>query len=534
VSDCSQRLQAAPLVVLIFAAASALIGYWLGRELAIRQAGMLLAAAAGSAEQAGESYAAQTRRLLAAMNASAHPFCSDSELAYFRHLLYQSTYLKEAGRVRNGAIACSAMVGGAALTRLPARPGVQGPDGVKLYWDIVAFRLGEEPIVTVQSGDSYVVADFRVRAEGIPDYVHIETHPYKAGERKGGQGEIGSMSEGVSMSDGTLVATKCSKLYPACTTASIALRDALRVERSLWLAITALSTLSGAVLSLLWIVIYRRSCSMEQQFRRAISKGEIVLVYQPIVDVVTARIVGAEALARWNGEDGFPVSPEVFVRVAEERRFMSELTRYVVNRALDDFAPIVRRYPHLRLSVNVAASDLPDPGFQPMLTAAVQRTGVSRQNLVLEVTETCDARCDETIQAISHLRQAGHPIHIDDFGTGYSSLSYLNDLAVDAIKIDRSFTRCIGTDSVNVGILPQVLAMAEALNLQVIVEGIETPDQAAYFLNSRIRILAQGWLFGRPAPIYEFVRLIAAKEGGLVREHVFEKETELALPSAAS
>ena len=113
------------------------------------------------------------------------------------------------------------------------------------------------------------------------------------------------------------------------------------------------------------------------------------------------------------------------------------------------------------------------------------------------------------MDAILHLRQKGHVVHIDDFGTGYSSLAYLHDLSVDGIKIDRAFTNAIGTQAVTLSIIPQILAMAASLKLQVIVEGIETSLQADYFAASEPPVLAQGWLFGRPVPMAEFLRLLA-------------------------
>jgi sensor c-di-GMP phosphodiesterase-like protein len=112
------------------------------------------------------------------------------------------------------------------------------------------------------------------------------------------------------------------------------------------------------------------------------------------------------------------------------------------------------------------------------------------------------------METIRLLRQKGYSVHIDDFGTGYSSLSYLQDLSIDAIKIDRSFTRAIGTGSVIGSILPQILSIADALHLAVIVEGIETEEQASYFAHAKGRILAQGWLFGRPVPADDFIGIL--------------------------
>ena len=229
------------------------------------------------------------------------------------------------------------------------------------------------------------------------------------------------------------------------------------------------------------IHLYRRNRRMDHQLRRAIQGDRLRVVYQPIVNLASGEIVGAEALARWTDEEGFVVGPDVFVKIAEERGFVGEITRLVVRHVLRDFAVTLRAHPDFRISINMAAADLGDPRFLPMLEQSLDRAGVSAASLVIEITERSTALHEVALEAIRHLRRQGHGVHIDDFGTGYSSLSYLHDLSVDAIKIDRSFTRSIGTEAATVSILPQILAMAEKLHLQVIVEGIETSQQAALF-----------------------------------------------------
>jgi len=138
--------------------------------------------------------------------------------------------------------------------------------------------------------------------------------------------------------------------------------------------------------------------------------------------------------------------------------------------------------------------------------------GLDPFDLVIEITESSTAVRQTAVETIHQLHRKGHSVHIDDFGTGYSSLSYLQDLSVDAIKIDKSFTQAIGTEAVTVSILPQVLNMAEALKMQVIVEGIETSLQAGHFSAQSKPILGQGWLFGRPVPAEEFLLLKEADE----------------------
>jgi len=228
--------------------------------------------------------------------------------------------------------------------------------------------------------------------------------------------------------------------------------------------------------------------------------------------LASGRIVGAEALARWTDEDGFAVSPEVFVRIAEERGFVGQITRLVLRQGLREFGETLRLRSDIRLSVNVTAADLSDSEFLPMLDQSLLRARVAARSVVIEITESSTARYKVAIETILRLRQRGHSVHIDDFGTGYSSLAYLHDLSIDAIKIDRSFTQAIGTESVTVGILPQILAMAAVLNLTVIVEGIETAEQAFYFAGMQRPVFAQGWFFGRPVPAPEFLALLAGEE----------------------
>jgi sensor c-di-GMP phosphodiesterase-like protein len=227
--------------------------------------------------------------------------------------------------------------------------------------------------------------------------------------------------------------------------------------------------------------------------------------------------VGAEALARWTDEDGKPVGPDVFIKIAEARGFIGEITELVVRHVLKELGELLRSRPDFHVSVNVTAADLSDPKFLPMLDQALNRAEVPARSLAIEITEASTAQQEVAMEAIRQLRRRGHSVHIDDFGTGYSSLSYLHALSVDTIKIDRSFTQAVGTQAMVLGILPQILAMAEALNLGVVVEGIETCEQAEYFAATRQLVLAQGWLFGHPVPASDFCGLLSAdakKESG--------------------
>jgi sensor c-di-GMP phosphodiesterase-like protein len=310
----------------------------------------------------------------------------------------------------------------------------------------------------------------------------------------------------------TLYATRCSITYSDCVTAYVSIAEALQTDRSVIAGYVVLGGLFGVIFGLYCSSVYLRSQGMESQLRKAIREDKLQMVYQPIVELRSGRIVGAETLARWTDEDGIPVGPDVFVRLAEECGFVGSITRLVIHHSLQDFGATLRAHPDFHISANVAAADLSDPEFLPMLEQELALADIPARRLTIEITESSTARHDVAIKTILALRQRGHSVHIDDFGTGYSSLAYLQDLAVDAIKIDRSFTRAVGTGAANAAILPKILGMAEALSLKVIVEGIETESQAAYFAATGQPMLAQGWLYGRPAQIEEFHRRMAENQ----------------------
>jgi sensor c-di-GMP phosphodiesterase-like protein len=327
----------------------------------------------------------------------------------------------------------------------------------------------------------------------------------------------------------TLYATRCSSIYNTCTTAYVSIPDAFAITRAYAVMFLLLGGIAGAISGLLFPMLYRRNKSVEQQLIRALRADALTVVYQPIVDLATGHIVEAEALVRWTDEYKNAVSPEVFVKIAEDRGFVGEITRLVLRHALRDFGATMRARPSFRVNVNIAAADLADSRFVPMVERYLHEAEVSPRNLGIEITESYTARQQVAKNTILRLRQMGHYVAIDDFGTGYSSLAYLHDLSVDAIKIDKAFTKAIGTDAVTVSILPQILTMAETLKLRVVVEGIETQVQADYFAPKSQNIHAQGWLYGRPVPARVFLQLLDEEEARLAK-----KAKQHELPSGAA
>lgn len=468
----------------------------------------------------GETSSAELRTVLAAMGALERSACSGEEISYFRTLILESDFLKDAGRMRNGRVECSAVLGKPSHAVVQTVPDFRQQDGTTLYMNLPQYKSSKMKVLALQFRGFFVAFTPYTRMHLEPPPMHYTETVINAYGQKNGQllGETPPVGESILTTDGlsrvgdNLYATQCSSRFSRCVTAYTSMPEVFAANRGNFSGCIALCGVSGAFFGLALSLLYRHNKSMEQQLRRAISRDKLRVVYQPIVDLASGRIAGAEALSRWTDEHGVAVSPDVFVRIAEDCGFVGEITRLVMRHALRDFGETLRQRDDFRLSVNVTASDLRDAAFLPMLDAAVNRAAVPARNLAIEITESSTARYTAAIEAIVQLRQRGHSVHIDDFGTGYSSLAYLHDLSVDAIKIDRAFTRAIGTEAVTVAILPQILAMAEALNLQVIAEGVETVQQAEYFAACPQRVLAQGGLFGRSSSASEILSLLAKEE----------------------
>jgi sensor c-di-GMP phosphodiesterase-like protein len=517
------------LITLIATTIAAVIGasggYLIGRALTLRLAENKLSQDVTSVVALENAFSEEARAMLVTINASPYPFCSDAELAYFRKLVYRAEYLSDAGRMHNGTLACSAVMSRADLPKAQYKPDYVQPDGTRVFGDVPLFRDGKSRGILLQQGESYVVyaPHFRENLGTTSSrFIHtlrfspgLQYIPQQFNAKTSGLPPARAkilITDGQARLGGNLYATRCSARYYKCVSAYVPIAEALDADRAYLIGFMVLGSLIGALSSLFCCLFYLHHRSMVQQLRRSIVKDRLQVVYQPIADLASGRIVGAEALARWTDEEGCVVGPSVFTKAAEQHGFVCSITRLVVRHALSDMGAMLRSHPDFRLSINVTAADLRNSKFLPMLDQALEAASVPARNVVIEITESSTAKHEIAKETIRQLSQRGHSVHIDDFGTGYSSLSYLNELSIDTIKIDQSFTQAIGTEAVTVGILPQILAMAKALKLHVIVEGVETLEQAQYFAAAAQPILVQGWLYGHAVPAEEFIPLLAEDE----------------------
>jgi sensor c-di-GMP phosphodiesterase-like protein len=510
------RILVARAATISMAACGMIAGYLLGYVLALHLAKNSLNQYSNLIAAEEDASSAEARSLLATLKKSPYPFCSDEEIAYFRNLVFRSEFLKDAGRIHDGKIDCSATAGRPARSIGQFNPSSPQQDGTIAYSNLVPLRDDSLKRAGLQLGTAYVVFGSHIPASLGPVPMHLTVtmkdaasqqtdHPASAAPP--GNGPDLTANGTVRLGD-MFYATQCSTSYFNCVTASTSVSEAFQGESDKVVGGTVLGGLTGYLISLAFALWYNRSQDLCQQLRRAIVRNKLEVVYQPIVSLATGRIVGGEALSRWTDEEGNEVGPDVFVKIAEDHGFVGLITKSVVQRTLRDFGQTLRDRPDLHISVNVAAADLADPGFLPMLEDALRRAKVQPKSLAIEITERSTAQGEEAMEMIRLLRRGGHSIHIDDFGTGYSNLDKLLYLYADTIKIDKAFTRVIGTEAVTVAIIPQILAMAKSLNLEVVVEGIETEHQANYFFQPTQTLYGQGWLYGHPVKVEEFHKLL--------------------------
>jgi diguanylate cyclase (GGDEF)-like protein/PAS domain S-box-containing protein len=241
---------------------------------------------------------------------------------------------------------------------------------------------------------------------------------------------------------------------------------------------------------------------LQEDLKRAMERGELALAYQPIHDLETQALVGAEALLRWTHPTRGPVPPIKFVPIAEETGLIVPIGGWVLRQACADAEGWRARMPDtpLRVSVNLSGRQIPEPDLAAQVSRALADTGLPPRMLVLELTERTLLQHDDLAISVMHqLKATGVRLAIDDFGTGYSSLSYLQRLPVDILKIDRAFVTRLEEDDEAASLTRTIVTLGRAMSLRTIAEGIETARQA-----ERLRELGcefgQGYFYGPPMP----------------------------------
>ena len=251
--------------------------------------------------------------------------------------------------------------------------------------------------------------------------------------------------------------------------------------------------------------------NLEDELRRSVERGELEVCYQPRISLNTGRIIGTEALVRWEHPERGLIMPNDFIPFAEETGLINELGRWTLEescRKARDYGKYNSDDSTLTVSVNLSVSQLQQPSFVEEVSEILQRTGLDPRDLILEITESVImGEPESNVATLKGLKELGVELAIDDFGTGYSSLSYLSRFPIDSLKVDRSFVAKLKEDSDETIIVSSVVALAHSLRMEVLAEGVETVYQLA-----RLRELgcdqAQGNYFSGPVTHREILALL--------------------------
>lgn len=236
---------------------------------------------------------------------------------------------------------------------------------------------------------------------------------------------------------------------------------------------------------------------LEDDLRLALDRDQLRLVYQPVVSTATRKVVGYEALLRWDHPERGPISPAEFIPICEESGLIDGIGEWVLRTACHEAA----RWPSgVRVAVNVSPIQFMKPALPAIVASALAHSGLAPERLELEITEGVFLNEDSsTVRMLASLKASGLRLVLDDFGTGYSSLAYLKKAPFDKIKIDQSFVRGAAHDPQNVAIIKAVVAIADTLKLETTAEGVETQDEIDLIRNLGCSHI-QGYVYGRPIP----------------------------------
>ncbi|MGB7267599.1 MAG: EAL domain-containing protein, partial [Terracidiphilus sp.] len=399
------------------------------------------------------------------------------------------------------------------------QPSLISAHGVSEYFNVMLFPQQWRPLDVFSAGGFAIVVepnlpiDISTEGSDVELSVYVPSAPNR--DRLSVLGRnfqptwfnpVPKGSEATFLDHGYLVSRVRSAKWDLSVVAAIPQHYIFQRVRHFALLFTPIGLLCGILLA--WAVNYialLRS-SFSAMLRRAIRQQNFYVEYQPIVELHSRRVVGAEALVRWKSPQG-NVQPDHFIPLAEDRGLIHLITGQVLSIITQDLPRILEIDPNFEVAINMSAGDLRSGRTIEQLDRLLDTTAAQPHNIGIEATERAFLHDPETAELIGVLRRKGFRVAIDDFGTGYSSLACLQSLSLDTLKIDRAFVETIDTNGATSQVVLHIIEMARSLHLEMVAEGVETEEQAQFLLRRGVRY-AQGWLFDRPVPIASLLQKI--------------------------
>ena len=462
---------------------------------------------------------------LKSAEASALPPCSDDHIRRMQTLVMTTPSADQMGYFEGGKLRCTSWGMFQSDVHQPKVDHVTS-DGAGIAVDVRPEASGRRQVLAILYGSYDVLVDPR-------RFVDVIVDPNVRLALASPDGRLLARQEGMDpellqtllrrpgegLDHNTLYATARNEEWLAiATTPRTALAATFRQQAWLYVPVGMLLAAAGAGL-VIWLS--RRRLSLRGELATAIRRRELYLHYQPIIELDTGICVGAEALVRWQRPDGTQVRPDLFIPLAEEAGMIGDITDLVIEHVVNDMRELLAEDRSAHIAINLAAEDITSGRAMKVIAERMAGSGILPQQIWLEATERGFLDIDRARTMLAAARRAGHSVAIDDFGVGYSSLQYLQQLPLDALKIDKSFVDAIGTESATSPVTPHIIGMAKELGLWVVAEGVETEAQLAYLHSQQVQF-GQGWLFSRPLPRDEFIAFHHKRRQryGAAREHM--------------
>jgi len=309
-----------------------------------------------------------------------------------------------------------------------------------------------------------------------------------------------------------LITKNCPENYEFCIAgidSKVGIYDMSLVE---WIKMVFYGACIGVILSFVITLFISNRRTLIYRLKYAIRMDDIYSLYQPKIHLKTGRIIGVEALARWDDKELLgSVSPDRFIECAESHNIISKLTKNLIIKNLQQIGPFLKQDALFSLSINLTVKDLSDQDFLNFIDRQVKRNGINTEQIIFEVTERSAAQNNTLKNATKSFLRKGYKISLDDFGTGFSNLSWLTTFEPNEIKIDKMFVQSIGTQTVSQIALNGIFQLVGSLNVNLVFEGIESTNEVDYILQFSPNAVGQGWLYSKAVDVDSLEELIKAQ-----------------------
>ncbi len=441
--------------------------------------------------------------------------CRPAQLDLARKAVFSNVMIKEISLIGADGQTLCATSGLPLISRKPLSS--QQASAENLWIDVFSFGEVTDKILRIRrtgSGNapglsalllgSTIIAQSSTEGQALSGYGRIATRDGML------IGESGAHVDPGFSEDSPLVASSSSERYGL----NVSMSMSRSVFRARAIQIQALGLIIGGAVALILLAfsyfVPRRQQNPVAELERALRAGEFVPYYQPVVDLVSGKLRGAEVLIRWRKPDGSTMLPAGFIPLAESSGLIFDMTRSLMRRVCQEIGPAFAERPHLKVSFNLAAQHFEDETIVSDVRDIFGRGPVRLSQLVLELTERQPIEnLIETRRLIATLQGLGVRMAIDDVGTGHSGLSYILKLGVDIIKIDKMFIDAIGIERSSTTIIETLIDLAHNMRMEVVAEGVETFEQVICLRDRGVRA-AQGFVFAPPLPGSSFLQLIEA------------------------